>query len=39
MDEKVVKVFKDMKNTLENIISVLKANSMGFLDVLQNEIN
>ena len=39
MDEKVVKVFNDMKNTVENIISVLKSNSMGFLDVLQNEIN
>ena len=39
MDEKVVKVFNDMKNTVENIISVLKANSMDFLDVLQNEIN
>ena len=39
MDEKVVKVFNDMKNTVENIISILKTNSMGFLDVLQNEIN
>ena len=39
MDKKVVKIFNDMKNTVENIISVLKANSMGFLDVLQNEIN
>ena len=39
MDEKVVKVFNDLKNTVENIISVLKANSMDFLDVLQNEIN